>query len=372
MKLLANISRILVGLEFIFSGFVKVVDPYGTSIKLHEYFDVFAKDVPALAGFFGFFAENSIPLSIAFCASELILGVAMLVKFKMKFSSWFALLLMLFFTFLTFYTAYYNKVTDCGCFGDFLVLKPWTSFWKDVITMVFILIIFAYRSKFTSYSFSNAIVAFSTIIALIVGIYGIVYLPIQEFVPYAVGKSISKQMEKPAIKPDFRYTFFDKTKNTQIESKEYLMDTTKYKFVEIKTLNEDELKPKITDYSLSDEQGNSYTDSSLMGKKLMLIIKSTKNLEKVNFGEIKKIVSFTESQSVEPMLVTSLLSKDIDAVKKKNNLNSKVYFIDEKVAKTMARNNPVLYLLENGTVLQKWPYNDLPSTDDLKKLINHK
>ena len=115
MKFIANLSRILVGIELIFSGFVKVVDPYGTGLKLQEYFEVFQKDVPALSGFFQIFADNAFILSLLFCVAELSLGIALLVKFKTKWTAWAVMLMMLFFTFLTFYSAYYNKVTDCGC-----------------------------------------------------------------------------------------------------------------------------------------------------------------------------------------------------------------------------------------------------------------
>lgn len=102
MKFIANFSRLLVGLEFIFSGFVKVVDPYGTGLKLEEYFEVFAGDLPAFSSFFQFFAEHSLVLSLLFCALELILGVALVFSFRMKLTAWLALGLMGFFTFFDF------------------------------------------------------------------------------------------------------------------------------------------------------------------------------------------------------------------------------------------------------------------------------
>lgn len=146
MKLIANISRILVGAIFVFSGFVKLVDPVGTGIKLEEYFEVFSQDLPALQDFFMFFAHHSLFLSLVFCALEVILGVAALLSYRMKIASFLLLGIILFFTFLTFYSAYFNKVTDCGCFGDFLKLKPWTSFQKDIFLTFFILIIFFFVS----------------------------------------------------------------------------------------------------------------------------------------------------------------------------------------------------------------------------------
>ncbi|MCD8540045.1 MAG: DoxX family membrane protein [Leadbetterella sp.] len=150
MKILANFSRVIVGMYLIFSGFLKVVDPYGTALKLKEYFEVFAMDLPVLEGFFGGLGASSVTLSVIFCCLELVIGVALLFGFKLKWTAWVALLLMTFFTFLTFYSAYFNRVTDCGCFGEFMKLKPWTSFWKNVVTMVFIVILFVYRKKFSN------------------------------------------------------------------------------------------------------------------------------------------------------------------------------------------------------------------------------
>ena len=286
MKFIANLSRILVGLEFIFSGFVKVVDPYGTGLKLEEYFEVFASDLPFLAPVFHVFADNALMLSLAFCCLELILGVALLFSFKLKVSSWLVLLLMLFFTFLTFYSAFFNKVTDCGCFGDFLKLKPWHSFYKDAISLVFILIIFSYRNKFGKSDLGTPMVLLATIFALGIGVYAIRYLPIIDFLPYAAGKSIPKQMERPDVKPDLQYVFLDKQNNKEIESKEYLADTNKYKYVSSEVLNEDLIKPKITDYSITDTSGNDVTQQTFEGKVLLIILKKTEGLEELDFGPI--------------------------------------------------------------------------------------
>lgn len=369
MKLLAQLSRILVGIEFIFSGFVKVVDPYGTGLKLQEYFEVFSQDLPAFKGFFEIFANNAQTLSLIFCATELILGVAVLFAFRMRITAWVLVGMMGFFTFLTFYSAYFNKVTDCGCFGDFLKLKPWHSFWKDVISMVFILIIFLYRKHYKALPFSNIVVGASTIIAFGIGIYALRYLPPIDFLAYAVGKSIPEQMKPTGVKPDIEYTFLNKKTNEETISKEYLMDTLTYKYVSSVVLNEDAIKPKITDYSVGDSQGNTITDSTFMGAKALIIIKKVKDVDAGQIAELEALGKSLAGSKIQPMVLTSVVQTDFDAFKKATHLSIPNYTADEKVLKTMARTNPCVILLENGVVKGKWSNHAIPTKEELLKAL---
>src|SRR5690625_2962251 len=126
MKALVNLARIIVGALFIFSGFVKMVDPLGFSYKLEEYLGPAVFDI-------AFLAPYSLQLSIILVIFELILGVMLLLGYAMNFTRWALLLMIIGFTFLTFYSAYFNKVTDCGCFGDAIPLDPWEPFIKDVL-----------------------------------------------------------------------------------------------------------------------------------------------------------------------------------------------------------------------------------------------
>lgn len=369
MKFIANLSRILVGLEFVFSGFVKVVDPYGTGLKLQEYFEVFAGDLPALSPFFSALAHNSLAMSFVFCCLELVLGVALVFSFRMKTTSWMVLGLMLFFTFLTFYSAYFNKVTDCGCFGDFLKLKPWDSFLKDIISMVFILIIFFYRNKFGKSELGTPMVLIATIISIGIGIYAIRYLPILDFLPYAAGKSIPKQMERPSIKPDLQYVFLDKKDNLEIESKEYLADTNRYKYVSSVVLNEDLLKAKITDYSIADSAGNDFTQQTFEGKVFFIVLKKKDGLEDIDFDPINKLASKLARRKIKPMIITSIPTEEYKGFQKEKNIGFDYYTCDEKVLKTMARNNPCFVLLNDGVVVKKWSYNNIPTADQINELI---
>ncbi|MBA4849798.1 BT_3928 family protein [Emticicia sp. BO119] len=359
MKLISQIARIIVGVIFIFSGFVKVVDPVGTGIKLEEYFEVFSQDIPDLESFFMFFAHNSLVLSLIFCALEVILGVATLLSYRMKITSWLLLGIIVFFTFLTFYSAYFNKVTDCGCFGDFLKLKPWTSFNKDIFLTVLILIIFIFRNTYKD-SNLHAVMAIATLISFGIGIYAILYLPPIDFLPYAIGKSIPDQMKPTGIKPIFEYTFLNKKTGKEEKSNEFLMDTTTYKYVSSITLNDDKVKPKITDYFVNDSQGNVYTDSTFTGNKLLFIFKKIKDVDKDEISEIKALGKSVEGTNIEPMILTSAIQSEFEEFRVANNLTTPYFTADATVLKTMARTNPCVILLQNGVVKGKWGNHSIP------------
>ncbi|MEI6523595.1 MAG: DoxX family protein, partial [Bacteroidota bacterium] len=159
MKYIVAICRILVGVLFIISGLIKANDPIGFSYKLQEYFEVFGME---------FFVPFALTLSVLITVFEIVCGVATLIGSRMKLFSWLLLLMIIFFTFLTFYSAYFNKVTDCGCFGDALHLTPWQSFTKDIVLLVWILPIFLWRNKIQplfSSKLDNGLIIASTIIS---------------------------------------------------------------------------------------------------------------------------------------------------------------------------------------------------------------
>lgn len=367
MKILANLSRILLGAYLIFSGFLKVIDPYGTAIKLKEYFEVFAGDVPVLGGFFGLLSSNSVVLSLLFCCLELLIGVALLFSFKPKVTAWVTLLLMSFFTFLTFYSAYFNKVTDCGCFGEFMKLDPWDSFLKNVVAMVFVLIVFFCRKIFKENSAGTPAVLLGSIFSLGIGIYSLSYLPVIDLLPYAVSKSIPEQMKKPDVKLEIEYIFKDNESGDRVKSMEYLMDTTKYTYESSKVLNADAVKAIITDFSLTTVDGEDGLDEAFTGNKLILIIKTIDDLENVDFKKYRDLVSKVSKAGVKPMIFFGVY--EVGDFINKNKLNYPYYFSDEKVLKTIARNNPVVLLLGDGVVKGKWSFNKLPDNEKVKGLI---
>ncbi|MGG7663687.1 BT_3928 family protein [Dyadobacter sp. BHUBP1] len=362
MKIFAQISRVVVGLLFIFSGIIKLNDPIGTQYKLEEYFEVFATDLPALHDFFMALVPLALYFSVFLCTAEVVLGIALLVAYKPKTTSWLLLAIIVFFTFLTFYSAYFNKVTDCGCFGAAIKLTPWTSFGKDIFLLILILVIVYYRKKFKSYP-TGIIVVISTLVSLGVAIYSLRHLPIVDLLPYRVGASIPAQM-KPS--EPLRYLYVFEKDGKTLEYEQYPSDTT-LKFKEMVVLNED-AKPKITDYKVWNDAGD-FTEGTFQGKKLFLIIKSLTDINTAALPDINKLINAVKSKGVEPIILTSGNSADIENFLSQHQLTAPYYYVDATVLKTISRSNPGLWLLKDGIVKGKWHYNDTPTADEVVSLV---
>ncbi len=362
MKIFAQISRVVVGLLFIFSGIIKLNDPIGTQYKLEEYFEVFATDLPALHDFFMALVPLALYFSVFLCTAEVVLGIALLVAYKPRTISWLLLAIIVFFTFLTFYSAYFNKVTDCGCFGAAIKLTPWTSFGKDIFLLILILVIVYYRKKFKSYP-TGIIVVISTLVSLGVAVYALRHLPIVDLLPYRVGASIPAQM-KPSEPLRYQY-IFEKDGKT-LEYEQYPSDTT-LKFKEMVVLNED-AKPKITDYKVWNDAGD-FTEGTFQGKKLFLIIKSLTDINTAALPDINKLINAVKSKGVEPVILTSGNSDDIENFLSQHQLTAPYYYVDATVLKTISRSNPGLWLLKDGIVKGKWHYNDTPTAEEVVDLV---
>ncbi|GAB3182204.1 BT_3928 family protein [Telluribacter humicola] len=363
MKIVAQLARVVVGVIFIFSGLIKLNDPVGTQIKLEEYFEVFATDVPALHDFFMALVPFALYFSVFLCAAEVILGVALLVSYKPKTVSWLLLIIIVFFTFLTFYSAYFNKVTDCGCFGDAIKLKPWTSFGKDIFLLVLILIILWQRHLFKALP-TGFIVVTATVFSLGVAFYAIRHLPILDLLPYKEGANIPTQMQ-PSEPLRYKYVF-EKDGN-EYEYEQFPSDTT-YKFKEMVILNEN-AKPKITDYRTWNDEGD-FTQATFEGKKLFIIIKNLKDLNLAAFPDIRKLMKEVKAQGIEPIILTSASGTEMEKFIKAQQLNVPYYYADATVLKTISRSNPGIWLLNEGTVKGKWHYNDTPTAEEVVAKVN--
>lgn len=365
-RILVQLSRYFVGILFIISGAIKLNDPIGTAIKLEEYFEVFANDFHP---FFMVFIPYALAFSIFLNVLEIVLGVAVLIQFRMKTVTWALLLLIVFFSFLTFYSAYFNKVTDCGCFGDAVKLKPWESFGKDMVLLIFVAILFYYKDSLRS-TFSNVIgnvlIAATTLVCIFIGYYVIEHLSFIDFRPYKVGANIPALMKTSA---PIRYTYTMEKNGKKEKFDQYPSDTT-YKFVAMDVQNPQDL-PKITDYSIWNDNGN-YTQETFTGKKLMIVIIYA---EKANVGKmenIRKMINELKNSDIQPFIVTSSDYQTFENFRMEHQLAAPYYFGDATVLKTIIRSNPGILLMENGIVKGKWHYNDTPSSLEVKALVNTK
>ncbi|MCY7350200.1 MAG: DoxX family protein [Cytophagaceae bacterium] len=358
MKFLANLCRILVGAVFVFSGLIKLNDPVGTQIKLEEYFEVFAQDWSWSAPFWEALVPYALGFSVFLCVLEVVLGVALLVNYRLRLTAWVLLVTTIFFGFLTFYSAYFNKVTDCGCFGEAIKLEPWTSFGKDVVLGLLTLVILWQRDAFRS-ARTGWVVALTTVACLGIGIYAIRHLPPVDLLAYKVGDNIPKNMK--ASEPlRFRY-IMEKGGQTK-EFDQYPTDTT-YKFKDMVLLNES-AKPRITDYRIWNDTTD-FTEGSFRGKKLFIIIQDVKKAHLTTLEQIKALARDLENTDVTPIVLTSSPQADFDAFRHEHQLAVPYYFADFKVLKTIIRTNPGLWLLQDGVVKGKWSYLDVPTKADV-------
>ena len=362
MRVLQEVARLLVGGLFIFSGIIKVNDPIGTAIKLEEYFEVFAYDI---APFFELFVPAALFLSVLLSVLEVVLGVALLVGYRVKLTSWILLLMIVFFTFLTFYSAYFNKVTDCGCFGDAIKLTPWQSFKKDVILLVFIGVIFWKKDTYQPWfgkRFREVKIIGSTIFLIVIAIYAITHLPFIDFRTYKVGNHLPTLMENRA---PIRYMYVMEKDGKTYEFENYPSDQG-YEYVSSYPINPED-EAKITDLNVW-EGDNDYTDELLRGSKLLVIIHQ---VEKTSLKKIDRLRNLTYSNpNYQTWILTSSGYETFESFRHENQLAAPYFFADATVLKTMVRSNPGILLLQNGTVLDKWHYNDTPLSDEVIEILN--
>jgi hypothetical protein len=365
-KITDQFSRFFVGGLFIFSGLIKLNDPIGTKIKMEEYFEVFASD---FGSFFHFFIPYALEIGLIIVVLEVVLGVAVLIQYRMNLTTKVLLGLMIFFTFLTFYSAYYNKVTDCGCFGDAIKLTPWESFWKDIILMVFVLHLFWHRKRFQPVLRTmegHAVVAGVTVLCFFLGIYAIRHLPFIDFRAYRIGNNIPQQMI-PEEQPKFEYVFIRKDNNEEISSEKYLMDTTLYKYKSVRQTNEDRTKANITDYAVSSPDGNDITQETFQGAKLFIIIYDARVASTSNMQDIRKLVKDLEGK-IDVSVLTASSTDQFEQFRHEQQLAVPYYFADATVLKTIVRSNPGLTLWVDGTVKGMWHHNDTPDAETVLDL----
>ena len=364
-RLLDYFARFSVGGLFIFSGLIKLNDPVGTQIKLGEYFVVFSTDFGHV---FTWLIPWALPIGMVLIVVEVVLGIALLLNYKMEKTTWVLLLMIVFFSFLTFYSAYFNKVTDCGCFGDAIKLTPWQSFYKDLVLLLLIVHLFFYRRKYApllSTRNGHGVIALVIVVCLYLGIYAVNHLPFIDFRPYKVGNNIPEQMIASEL-PIIEYVF--EREGEKVRSAKYISEKEGYKYVDSYVLNEEATTPPITDYNVRSITGEDVTQSTFEGIKLLLIIYDVNKADTDELDKIKKLVADLEGK-IETIVITASGEADFEAFRHKYQLAIPYYMVDATVIKAMMRANPGMILLKNGTVLGKWHNNDTPTIGDIVEVL---
>ena len=358
MKYLVNISRILVGLLFIFSGLIKINDPVGFSFKLEEYFGPTVFNID-------FLLPYVLPLAIFIVVLEVLLGVFLLVGLKKEFTIYSLFAMIVFFTFLTWYSAYFNKVTDCGCFGDAIKLTPWESFTKDVILLVLIVIIMI-GLKYIKPLFNNKLLyifpSISLILCILIVNQVLSHLPLIDFRPYKVGANIIDNMVIPedSKKAVFRYDWlFNINGEKKVISTSGNFPDSEGTFVSVDTeLIEEGYEPPILDFSM--ELGDiDYTDVLMKEQKLIIFV--FYNISKTNSDAIVGLKETVELAVINDYKVIGLTASgeiDVNSFESENDIDIDFYFCDETALKTIVRSNPAAIKLHEGTIIQKTHWND--------------
>lgn len=365
MRTLTHIARFLVGGLFIFSGWIKANDTIGFGYKLVEYFEVFGTHV---------FIPIAVPLAMFICIFEMLVGFTLLIGARVKMTLWLLLLMIIFFTFLTFYSAYFNKVTSCGCFGDAIPLTPWESFSKDLILLVLIIILFIGKNEINSIfgpRFENTLIILALIAATAFPLYTYNYLPVKDFRPYAIGKNIPEQTKGIPDELKYRYKVKDKrTGNEKILDKLENDYDKYYDFLEpVTEIVKKGVEPKIKDFSISNLNGDDYTQEIIENPdyNFLLICYDLQLTNKDAFGKINDLAILCKQNHVKFIALTSSTKDVIEQFKKDVQTNIDFYLTDGTVLKTMIRSNPGLMLLKGGTVQDMWHYHSLPSFTDVKQ-----
>ncbi|WP_034259142.1 BT_3928 family protein [Aequorivita capsosiphonis] len=358
MKYLVGISRIIVGLLFIISGLIKLNDPVGFAFKLQDYF---APEVLDL----GFLVPYALLIAIFVVIFEVLVGVALLLGYLKKFTMWALLLMIVFFTFLTFYSAYFNKVTDCGCFGDAIPLTPWESFSKDIVLLVLILILF-FGQKYIQPIFTKGVRSI-TIFASFVVCLGITYfvllhLPIIDFRPYKIGANITEGMTVPegAPAPVYEYKWkFDINGEEKIITTNGDYPQVDGELIDTETkMIQEGYAPPIHDFTI-ERDGEDYTTQFLNEENLVVIIAySLGNTEKDGYRSVKKVTDEALKNGYNVIGLSASSQEMTDKLTEEYKLNFKFYFCDETTLKTIVRSNPGILELDRGTIKQKLHWTD--------------
>lgn len=369
-----HIARILLGLTFIFSGFVKGIDPLGSMYKFTDYFNAF--QMPWLINLaFG--------LGILLAAAEFFLGIAMLFNFFIRITSWFMLAFMIFFTGLTFILALTNPVTDCGCFGDALVITNWQTFYKNLVLIALAIYVFRERKNFASKNgpvLSIALTAMTMTFYFYLVSYSYNHLPIIDFSPYKVGVNIPEAMKIPEGAPKAIYENHLIYRNLKSgEEKQFTeanypwQDTLNWRFVKMgeQKLVQKGYTPPIHDFRIETAQGEDVRDFFLYDEKGTFVVIAS-NLQKTNkkgMQEIAKLHAAAKQKGYNFIALTSSSPDSFDTFKAETGANFDFFNTDEITLKTIIRCNPGLLLLKKGTILGKYHYNDIPKPEDLEDQI---
>ncbi len=367
MKLLTQIARIVIGIVFAFSGFVKGIDPMGTAFKLGDYFAAFR---------IGFLDDMALPLSILLCLFEFVTGMMLLSGALVKPASWMAAIFMALFTPLTFILALWNPVSDCGCFGDAIILTNWQTFIKNIIITVPVVFVLIRRNDITGIMSMkrgmNFTIAYIFIFLLFIRM-NIAWLPVIDFRPYKTGTNIAEAMTVPPDaepdKYDIRFIYEKDGVQREFTLNDYPADDTTWKFVDQKSvLISRGYVPPINNFTLITENGIDMTDQVTrhQGSVLLMIARRLGDADRDGLMKGYSLGMDLREKGVDFHIVTATAPAEAAPLV----TGFSALYADETTLKTIIRSNPGFVLINNGTVAAKWSYHNLPDNDRFSGDLN--
>lgn len=366
LTVLVNTCRFLLGATFVFSGFVKAIDPIGTQYKLQDYISAVGMGgiVPDIV---------TLLASVALSALEFSLGVFVLFAIRRHLVSKILVAFMAVMTLITVWIALFNPVKDCGCFGEALRLTNVQTLLKNIVLLAASVVV-VWRPlrmyRFLSRSTQWIAINYTILFVLLLSAHCLYHLPLIDFRPYHIGMNIKKGMEIPAgaPQPEFETTFILQKNGVK---KEFTLDNypdSSWQFVDSKTVQTKEgYVPPIHDFSIQKADGDDITDSVLTAKGYIFLLVSP-HLEQAddsNFGDIDLLYEYCQERKIPFYCLTASTKKDIDHWADITGAEYPFCFTDETTLKTIIRSNPGLLLLKDGTIIRKWSHNDLPSSSSL-------
>jgi uncharacterized membrane protein YphA (DoxX/SURF4 family) len=437
-KWLTHLTRLAVGGLFIFSGFIKANDPVGFSYKLEEYFDVFGQGfscdmkvvsdgktgipcedeafrneqekkkqaaleakraidpnyvepqppTPPVSSFkplWEFFAHHSLFFAIFICGFEIALGIFLLLGLQVRWTLFLLLAMIVFFSFLTFYSACCNKVTSCGCFGDAIKLTPWESFWKDLILLILIAVLYVGEQHIKPLFKNTIVMAGIAGIGLFASfafpVYTWRHMPVIDFRPYAIGTNLyeASKNKDPKITgcttDSVAYYFYYKKIGSNIidtigPGEDFPDSTWDYYCRYDKKIRTGNCKATVLDFHLGDpESGADYTDSILQMKGVQFFLVMY-DLSKTDYSVMPQVNKFYEAAAKNGTPFNGLSNVQMDSVmvyRTKTKASYPMLTVDGTALKTVLRSNPGLVMLKDGVVVGMWHSNDFPEYSEAMK-----
>ena len=390
-------SRVLMGALFIFSGYMKMVDPYGFSLKIEEIFVSMGMD---------FMVPASMVFAFLGILAEFVIGAALLFGIQMLLAAWGLLLFMSFFLVLTAWMAYapdiialvnrlfdqnfqYFVVTDCGCFGDAIKLDNHQTFYKNIVFMLFTVFIFAQRKQYKQQHWYYITQWFPMLLVtgfgLFVMFHCLFYEPWHDFRPWKKGEFIAGKTYSQAPEVDFVFQYKHNENGeireiTMDELSEIVDDSLMYEDFEanytyhnrIEKVIKPGINAALSDFTITDlEQKRDFKNHfiTLNDYTFIIMLRDVTKITPEKFASTKALIADLESNNKEYVVITGSLQQEAEAFNKEHNTDIYFYYSDITPLKTAIRNNPGVILIKDGYVIDKWSYRDVPTFDEITNTI---